>query len=86
MDINPCSIGWVTLNTTLIMASDEIQDVDIKAFKSDDPELDGVYIVQITKKTPTVEIIAASEAEAEELYKEFKSAMKVININERKHK
>lgn len=72
--------GWISFNATILMPKDEIKDVEIKAFKSDDEELDGTYIVRVKKENPTMELICYDEETAKEYCDFFNKSKKVVKL------
>lgn len=77
-------VGWIVIPGVIVMPKDEIADVKLLSFTSEDgdSEIDSKPIVRLIKKTPTVEFICANEAEAESLIKFLNSSKKVINLSE----
>ena len=80
-DVEPLFVGWVVMNQPVMFPKDEIKDVQIVAFKSEDSELDGSFCVRMVKASPTIEFICADEEEAEKLYKWLKDSMKVVHVD-----
>ena len=80
-DVEPLFIGWVVMSQPIMFPKDEIKDVQLLAFRSEDSELDGNYVVRMTKASPTIEFICADEEEAEKLYKWLKDSMKVVHVD-----
>ena len=79
-DIEKTYKGWITFNATILMPKDEIKDVEIKAFQSENEELDGTYIVRVKKGNPTMELICYDEEDAKEYCDFFNKSKKVVKL------
>lgn len=80
-DVEPLFVGWVVMSQPIMFPKDEIKDVQLLAFRSEDSELDGNYVVRMIKASPTIEFVCQDEAEAEQLCKWLKDSMKVVHVD-----
>ena len=76
-------VGWAVLQQVVMFPEDEIVEAKLISFRSDDPDddFDGAPIVQLIKKSPTIEFICANEQEAQELMEFLNKSRKVINFS-----
>ena len=80
-DVEPLFVGWVVMSQPIMFPKDEIKNVQLLAFRSEDSELDGNYVVRMIKASPTIEFVCQDEAEAEQLCKWLRESMKVVHVD-----